>query len=272
MFSSRRLSFKVLVFVLIVAILGTTSATASKSNNQEKPPNWKTAKVTYEDIKTLKTSSSTDHSDSLVSDKKLQDILRKEASENSELVAFSGIKTPDLQKAYANSILVGKSLGKHDVYYVNFESEKWTIVATYDIDRDLLIGAVLLDRADENNIKVTDRNVGVLFEGTLAELMIVKDGSAEEVAKIKAKQNNPFFVVKEKSTTEKVASMLTIETASASHVGGFCGNDGYGNPLYSSEVCGWTAVFYCAAAGLLGFWPGLLCAATTMYGCTYQCK
>lgn len=266
MFNSR-MSFKVLVFILIVAIVGATSANASKSNNQEKPPNWKTAKVTYEDIQSLKKPTPSG-SPSLVSDMKLQGTLRNEVSKNSELIDFTGIKTSDLQKAYVNSTHVGKSLGKHDVYYANFESKKWTIIATYDIDRDLLIGAVFLDRADENNIKVTDRNIGVVFQGTLAELMTLKTGSAEEVAKIKAKQKSPF--VKEKSsTTEKVVSMLTIEKASA---GGFCGYDSHGNPLYSSQTCGWTSVAYCAAAGLLGFWPGLVCAAVTMWGCTYQCN
>ena len=44
--------------------------------------------------------------------------------------------------------------------------------------------------------------------------------------------------------------MLTIEKASA---GGFCGYDKYGNPLYSSDVCGWVSVAYCAVAGLLAF-------------------
>jgi len=265
---SNRLSFKVLVFVLIVAIFGVTSVTA-KSNKPDKAPNWKTAKVTYDDIQTVRDSASTYGSESLVSDKKLSGILQNEVSKNSELIAFTGIKTSDLRKAYTNSIRIGKSLNKHDVYSVNFESTNWTILATYDIDRDLLLDAVFFDRADTNNIKVIDRNVGVLFEGTLAEIMTVKYGTAEEVAKIKAKHKNPFIKQKSTSTIEKLSSMFTIKKASA---GGFCGYDKNGNPLYSSEVCGWVSVVYCAAAGLLGFWPGLLCAATTMWGCTYQCK
>lgn len=188
------------------------------------------------------------------------------------VIDFTGIKNLDLSKAYVNSVYVGKSLDKHDVYYANFESEKWAIVATYDIDRDLLIGAVFLDHADENKVKVTDRNIGVIFEGTLAEAMTLKNGSAEDVAKIKAKQKNPYVEEKNEkggSVSEKLTSMLTVEEASA---GGFCGYDSNGNPLYSSEVCGWVSVAYCAAAGLLGFWPGLICAATTMWGCTYQCN
>lgn len=263
--SRRGMSFKVLVFMLIVALMSVSSATASKGST--KPPNWKSAAVTLEDIQTLKASRSILDSNSLVSDKKLSETLRNELSENSELIAFTGIQTPDLQKAYANSIRFGKSLSKYDVYSVNFESANWSILASYDIDRNLLIDAVFLDHADESNVKVIDRNVGVIFKGTLAELMTLKDGSAEEVAKIKAKQKNPL--VKEESKTDKVVSLLSIQKASA---GGFCGYDKYGNPLYSSEVCGWVSVAYCAAAGLLGFWPGLVCAVTTMWGCTYECN
>jgi len=262
------MSFKVLVVVLIVAMLGATSVTA-KSNRQEKAPNWKNAKVTSEDIQTLRDSSSTYGSKSLVSDEKLNGIFRNKLSKNKELIDFTGIKSPDLRKAYASSIRIGKSLNKHDVYAVTFESANWSIMATYDIDRDLILDTVFVNHADKSNVIVTDRNVGVLFKGTQAELMTVKSGSAEDVAKIKAKQKNPY--IKENSLSEKVTSMLTIEKASAAG-GGFCGTDKNGNPLYSSEVCGWVAVPYCAAAGLLGFWPGLVCAAVTMWGCTYQCN
>jgi len=262
-------SFKVLVFVLIIAILGTTNVTA-QSIKQEKAPNWKNAKVTLEDLKSLKdyTIANGNAPLSLVSNEKLRGTLREELSQNSELTAFTGIKTPELRKAYANSIRIGKSLNKYDVYYVNFESANWTIIATYDIDRKLLLDAVFFDRTDANNVKVIDRNVGILFEGTLAELMTVKYGSPEEAAKIKAKQKNPLEKGK-KGIAEKATSMLTIESASA---GGFCGYDKNGNPLYSSEVCGWTSVVYCAAAGLLGFIPGLICSAVAMWGCTYQCN
>lgn len=189
-------------------------------------------------------------------------------SSSSELIDFAGVKTQDLSNAYTNSIYIGKSLKKHDTYYVNFESANWTIVATFDIDRDLLLDAVLIDRADESNVKVIDRNVGVLFNGTLEELKTIKYGSAEDAAKVKAKQKNPY-AKKEMSVTDKVASTFTIQKA---YAGGFCGYDQHGNPLYSSETCGWVSVAYCAAAGLLGFFPGLICSIVAMWGCTYQCN
>lgn len=36
----------------------------------------------------------------------------------------------------------------------------------------------------------------------------------------------------------------------------FCGEDKNGHAIGGSEVCGWIAVPYCAAAGLAGFFSG----------------
>ncbi|AJY74215.1 hypothetical protein [Paenibacillus beijingensis] len=99
---------------------------------------------------------------------------------------------------------------------MTFESANWTILATYDIDRDLLLDAVFFDHADESNVKVIDTNVGVMFEVHKQSLGQSNTVQRRMFAKIKAKQKNPY--VKEESMTEKVTSMLTIEKVSA---GGF---------------------------------------------------
>lgn len=256
----KRKSFKVLVFTLVIALMSVSSVNASKG--EEKAPNWKSAAVTKEDISALKEYEAQNSGfEQLLTDKQLITDLQKGLTANAELLAFTGLKESDLKKAYANSSFAGKSQNAYDVYYSNFELNGVSILTTYDLERDLLLDAFITNHTDNSNVTSTSRNLGLLLEAPLADFMKFKNGSQADQEDFKKKYKRDLVTDNGKKSKETAFSALWgPQTANAA-------DDWCGDGMYSSQTCSWIGVVYCASAGLLGFWPGLICAVTFTYGC-----
>jgi len=227
----------------------------------EKAPNWKSARVTQADIANFKMNRKLSDWKLIGNDKKATDTLVKALTANKELQAFTKMNHIELKKIYKDSFISGQSFG-NDVYQSSFETANITVVTSYDLKRDLLLDAYIIDHTDVNNVKITSRNIGEIISAPVSDLVKIKNGDKVTVRKYQEKYQKKL--IKSDTVAEKVAQAFTINTASAA-------TDGCGNGLYGQKTCSWVSVAYCAAAGLLGFWPGLICSVTATLVCD-TCK
>ncbi|GMK39254.1 hypothetical protein PCCS19_23080 [Paenibacillus sp. CCS19] len=250
---------------------------ASKNTTSVKPPKAKNAQVTLDDITSLNEYISIHGDTYLVTEGGLLAQLKKNVASNRELQGFTGLDKKLLNEAFKNAAYTGLSAGKYKVYTIQFEytnaaNDKVSVLVTYDMDRKMLIEALNISESPSNEITVNSRNVGLTFIGDRAEAMeIVNAKTVEQKKALKEKNKEKHKKeIEQASTSDKngniidsVASVFSVDTASANTCSGSLNLNG--------AQCSWVAVGYCAAAGLFGFLPGLICAIGYTYVCNYTC-
>ncbi|MEB9898070.1 hypothetical protein P4K96_32240, partial [Bacillus cereus] len=147
-------------------------------------------------------------------------------------------------------------------YLITFESStnSWTVLSIYDADRDLLIDSLNFTHAANDLWRIDSRNVGIVFEGTKADVEILKSGNKQDRERLKKDFQKKYNVnIQEKSGKTFLSdafSLLVTPTVSALDCNA------------SSETCSWVSIPYCAAAGLAGFWPSVACSVVMQLVCS----
>lgn len=259
--------------VVILALIFVNSVSEASKNAGQKPPNAQDAQVTLEDIQVLNEYvNNNKNAMYIVENPEVLNYIKEETSNNNELQKFTGINKESLTKAFKSAVYSGK-IHNNDVYvimyeYAGKENSKKVVLATYDINRGILIEAMDYDQSQDNDVTVTSRNVGLTFEGTFDEAVAIKNASPEERKELKDKNrkqhNKEISSVSETQNKDNVlVSLFSVETTSA--------NTCSGSLELTGAQCSWVAVGYCAVAGLFGFIPGLICAIGYTYVCNYTC-
>lgn len=277
----KKIGFKMLVSLMIVALLSVSVNAYAASPDNSKAPAARNAKVTMEDISSLNDyiSSHTLETQTLSTKIEASEVTAERSNKkslqntnlstdwtqrlsgNKELLEFTKISAEELKNTYVDSIFMGKIQNQYDVYLSTFELPNISVMTQYDINRNLLIDAYVIDHTDESNVIITDRNIGLVFEGPLADLLQFKNGTQQDKENFKSKYKEKINVVSVEKNSFSLLG-LGITTVSAGNV--VC-PDGV-----SGTACSWISVGYCALAGLAGFWPGLGCAIFYTWGCS-QC-
>lgn len=185
------------------------------------------------------------------------------------MIKFSGLKQKDIKDNLKASVFLGKVHNQNNVYFSSIETPDLTIIATIDVDRGVLIEALKIEHPIESNVKITSRNIGNTFNGTIEDIIKLKGEKNQEqkeklMDEFRTKIENRY--IKEEGTATNLLSSLFFTQVAYAGYGDVCTN------FPGSNACSWVSVPYCAAAGLLGFWPGLVCAAGYTLICSHGCQ
>lgn len=228
--------------------------------SQDYAPNSKYSKVKKDDIESFKRYSQ-QHSNEilLIADQRKVKEIGNRLKKNQEFNLFNK-KSNEIQNITPKVVFAGKSQNSTNVYLVSYEvSQNYAVVATYDFDRDLLLDAFIVDATNIDKTTITSRNVGLLVQAELGDLAALKEGSESNREKFMKK----YYKYNKKDDKEKesniIGTLFSIESVGAA---GPCG------VIDSGTTCSWIAVPVCAAFGLVGFLPGLICSASYTLICS----
>ncbi|MBG9735274.1 hypothetical protein [Paenibacillus alvei] len=244
--------FKVLVSVLVVitVIFSTSTYADGQQGESNKPPMASSVKVNFDDIETLNQNVRMNLGEvSIVTDTQVQDNIKKHITINSELIKFTGLNKNELSQSLSRIIYLGKSQELYSTYLVTFEAtdNSWTIISTYDADRDTIIDSMDFKHPENGLWTIHSRNIGIVFEGTKADVELLQKGDRHDRIRLQSDFLKKYSLDSKADSDDEFTISLDCKA--------------------SGSTCSWLSVPYCAVAGLAGAWPGLICSAAMTLVC-----
>ncbi|WP_270167237.1 hypothetical protein [Paenibacillus sp. SYP-B4298] len=250
---------KIIISLFSILALIFTGSVAAKSQSTFQP-SLKNLKVTQQDIASFKEYSQ-QHSDEIavLNNRTEIDRIKSRLTENKEFLSFHKLQNSTILTSNSQIVFAGKSLSIHNVYLVHFQvSSSYSLLATYDFDRDILMDAFIVDASDKDNTTIVSRNIGTIVKAKLEDLVTLKSGTPKDKELIKEKYKK-YDRIGNSNESFSFTSLIATPSANAA---GPCG------VVDSGTTCSWIAVPVCAALGLIGFLPGLICSASYTYVCS----
>lgn len=242
----------VISFVLIISLLVSVNSVFAQSKNNESF--WSKVEAKSSDLSSLEEYGVKNGVNTTpIQDQNLLSRIFNSVSNNKELGKFSKINKSDFKNGHKGTFYLGKSQNTYNSYFSVYEifdprkENGWTLTIYYDLDRDLLLDAILTEvKGDKVTIKKRNSAKEEVFKGTRD---VLKDPSCKNCDKrleIKKENNSSLVSVIKDTVIDKTASAIG-ELPDAS--------------------CKWISAVTCILWGILTLIGGIVCTAVTTLVC-----